>query len=165
MEGVNGRFAQPVVQTSQQSWAETDLNLQSGSGVKPEPEKGDKPGPVTIAAAASAPAESAPATGTDEDTAKPDADAPKPETRVMVFGDSDFASNNVGGVPGNLNLFGNAVNWLAQQEDLISIRPKEAGDRRITLTSNQLYWMQWLTIVLIPAAVLVVGVAAWWRRR
>ena len=165
MEGVNGRFAQPVVQTSQASWAETDLNLQEGSGVKPEPEKGDKPGPVTIAAATSATAESAVTAG-DAAKAAAGGDAPpKPETRVMVFGDSDFASNNVGGVPGNLNLFGNAVNWLAQQEDLISIRPKEAGDRRITLTSNQLQAMQWLSIVLIPAAVLLVGVATWWRRR
>ena len=49
---------------------------------------GDKPGPITVAAAVSAAA--APATD-----AKPgDADAPKPETRVVVFGDSDFATNS-----------------------------------------------------------------------
>jgi ABC-type uncharacterized transport system involved in gliding motility auxiliary subunit len=158
--GVNGRFAQPVVQTSQASWAEVDLNVEGG--VKPEPEKGDKNGPITIAAAVAAPADSAPA------PAAPPAGAdapPKPETRVMVFGDSDFASNNVGGVPGNLNLFGNSVNWLAQQEDLISIQPREAGDRRITLTGNQLWAMQVLTIIVIPAAVLVAGIVSWWRRR
>ena len=160
MSGVNGRFAQPVVQTSQASWAEVNLDLEGG--VKPEPEKGDKPGPVTIAAAVAAPADSTPA------PAAPPAGAdapPKPETRVMVFGDSDFASNNVGGVPGNLNLFGNSVNWLAQQEDLISIRPREAGERRITLTSTQLWYMQLLTIVMIPAAVLLAGIVSWWRRR
>ena len=83
----------------------------------------------------------------------------------MVFGDSDFASNNVGGVPGNLTLFGNSVNWLAQQEDLISIGPRDAGDRRITLTPNQASALQWVSIVLLPAAVLGLGVLTWWRRR
>jgi ABC-type uncharacterized transport system involved in gliding motility auxiliary subunit len=159
-EGVNGRTAQPVVQTSEQSWAETEFTT-SGGAVKPEPEKGDKMGPITIAAAVAAPADSTPAP-----PAEPGAEAPpKPETRVIVFGDSDFASNNVGGVPGNVNMFGNSINWLAQQEDLISIRPRQAGDRRITVTSNQLRVMQLVSILLIPGAVFMAGVLTWWRRR
>ena len=44
------------------------------------------------------------------------------ETRVVAFGDSDFASNGALGVPGNRDLFLNTVNWLAQQENLIAIR-------------------------------------------
>ena len=65
-------------------------------------------------------------------------EALKPETRVVVFGDSDFASNAyAGGALGNMNLFANAISWLAQQENLIAIRPTEAADRRVTMTPQQ----------------------------
>ena len=47
----------------------------------------------------------------------------KAETRVVAIGDSDFASNAALGVQGNRNLFLNTINWLVQQENLISIRP------------------------------------------
>ena len=94
--------------------------------------KGDKKGPITIAAAVSAAA--APA---DAAEARRRADAPKPETRVVVFGDSDFAANGALGIQGNRDLFMNTVGWLSQQENLISIRPKEADDRRLTLTATQ----------------------------
>jgi ABC-type uncharacterized transport system involved in gliding motility auxiliary subunit len=161
--GVNGHVAQPVVQTSERSWAESDLaTVTSDKGVAMEPDKGDKAGPVTIGAAVSAPSEApAPAAG----EAAPAADAPKPETRVVVFGDSDFPSNAYGGVAGNPNLFANAVNWLAQQENLISIRPKQAGDRRVTMTARQQTMVFLTSIFLMPAIVFGAGVYTWWRRR
>ena len=59
----------------------------------------------------------------------------------------------------------NTVNWLSQQESLIAIRPREAADRRITLTANTSAGMFWLSIVFIPAIVLGAGVFSWWRRR
>ena len=57
--------------------------------------------------------------------------------RIMVIGDSDFASNAAAGIQGNADLFVNMNNWLTQQEDLISIHPRDAGDRRITMTADQ----------------------------
>jgi ABC-type uncharacterized transport system involved in gliding motility auxiliary subunit len=48
---------------------------------------------------------------------------------------------------------------------LISIRPREAADRRITLTANSSSAMFWLTLFVIPAIVLGAGVFTWWRRR
>jgi ABC-type uncharacterized transport system involved in gliding motility auxiliary subunit len=87
------------------------------------------------------------------------------ETRVAAIGDSDFASNAYLGVEGNRDLFMNTVSWLAQQESLISIRPREASDRRLTLTAFQITLMFWLSIVVIPGAVLGTGVYTWWRRR
>ena len=92
-------------------------------------------------------------------------DAPKPETRVVVFGDSDFGTNAYAGVPGNSNFFANAVNWLAQQENLIAIRPRDPEDRRITLTRDQEQRIFWLTVLIIPGLILLVGVQTWWRRR
>ena len=161
--GVNGRVAQPIVQTGSRSWAESDLaTLTSDKGVAMEPEKGDKPGPVTIGAAVSAPSEAAAAAPGQP---APAADAPKPETRLVVFGDSDFPTNAYGGVAGNPNLFANSVNWLAQQENLIAIRPKQAGDRRVAMTARQQTMVFLTSIFLMPALVFGAGIYTWWRRR
>jgi ABC-type uncharacterized transport system involved in gliding motility auxiliary subunit len=158
--GVNGRFAQAFVETSAKSWAETDLKtLFSGKPVDFDAAKGDKQGPISIAAAVSAPVPSTPDAGKATD------DTAKPETRVAVFGDSDFASNAALGISGNRDLFMNAVSWLAQQENLIAIRPKEADDRRVSMTANQQLRVLILALFVVPIAVLGSGVYAWWRRR
>jgi ABC-type uncharacterized transport system involved in gliding motility auxiliary subunit len=121
--------------------------------------KGDKAGPISIAAAVSAPATDAPAqTGAA-------ADAPKPESRVVVVGDSDFAANRALGIQGNRELFLNIANWLAQQEDLIAIRPKNADDRPITMTADQGQMVFWFTLIIIPALLFLNGVRVWWRKR
>jgi len=57
------------------------------------------------------------------------------------------------------------VNWLAQQENLIAIRPKDPSDRRLTLTENKTMAILLLSIFVIPGAVLGAGVYSWWRRR
>jgi ABC-type uncharacterized transport system involved in gliding motility auxiliary subunit len=157
--GSNGHTAQNLVETTETSWAETDLKRLTGSGqVAREPSKGDKVGPVSIAAAVAAPLASTPPT--DSNPAQD-----RPETRIAVFGDSDFGSNGLLGFQGNHNLFMNAVNWLAQQENLISIRPKDPQDRRVTLTARQQSFIRLLAIFVIPGAILAAGVQTWWRRR
>jgi gliding motility-associatede transport system auxiliary component len=57
------------------------------------------------------------------------------------------------------------VNWLVQQENLISIRPRDAEDRRITLTAEQERRIFFLTVVIVPGLILLAGVQTWWRRR
>jgi ABC-type uncharacterized transport system involved in gliding motility auxiliary subunit len=157
--GVNGHTAQTFIETSPRSWAETDIKGLVASGqVALDESKGDKKGPVSIAAAVSA-AVTAP------DSKAADANAPKPETRVAVIGDSDFAANSGLGIQGNRDLFMNIVGWLSQQENLISIRPKEADDRRITLTATQQSNIIWLSLLIIPACIFGTGVYTWWRRR
>ena len=155
-----GRVAQTIIETSPRSWAEADVKA-SGE-VALNPEAGDKPGPVSIGVAVTAPAKE-----TAAPAAKPaeGEQPPKPETRNAVIGDSDFAANYALGIQGNRDLFMNAVNWLAQQENLIAIRPKEAGDRRITLTQQRTTGLFWMSIVLVPAIVFGAGAYTWWRRR
>jgi len=157
--GVNGHTAQSFVETSPRSWAETDIKgLLTSGQVALDESKGDKKGPVSIAAAVSA-------TVTPSDSEAAKADAAKPETRVVVIGDSDFAANAGLGIQGNKDLFMNIVGWLSQQENLISIRPKEPDDRRITLTATQQTNIIWLSLLIIPACIFGTGVYTWWRRR
>jgi ABC-type uncharacterized transport system involved in gliding motility auxiliary subunit len=161
------RTAQPVVETSQQSWAESDVKaLAERRAVGFDEAAGDKKGPVPVAAAIAVDAPDQAPAPTPTPGAPPPADAPRRETRVVVFGDSDFASNDgLGIAPGNPDLFVNTINWLAQQENLIAIRPKAPDDRRVTLTEDQ-QTMVWLfTIVMLPGLVIGAGVYSWWRRR
>jgi ABC-type uncharacterized transport system involved in gliding motility auxiliary subunit len=154
-----GRTARAIIETSPRSWAETDLRP-SGE-VEMNEDRGDKAGPVTIGVAVSAPvADSAtPAEAPGED------DAPTPESRVVAIGDSDFAANFALGIQGNSDLFMNTINWLAQQEGLIAIRPREPSDRRLTLTESNVTSLRWMSLIIVPVAVFGAGVFTWWRRR
>jgi ABC-type uncharacterized transport system involved in gliding motility auxiliary subunit len=161
--GEQGRTAQAVIETSGQSWAEKDLaGLMAGKQVSLDAASGDKAGPISLAAAVSAPPTDLPATPAPPAGAEA---PPKPESRLVVFGDSDFAANFGIGIQGNRDLFMNALNWLAQQEGLIAVRPKAPEDRRLTMTSDQLSRVSLLSIFLIPAAVFGLGISTWWRRR
>ena len=84
---------------------------------------------------------------------------------MVVVGDSDFASNRIVALPGNRDIFLNMANWLAQQEDLIAIRPKDPSNRGITLTADQQQRIMLLSIFVIPGLVLAGGVYTWWKRR
>jgi ABC-type uncharacterized transport system involved in gliding motility auxiliary subunit len=157
--GANGHTAQPIIETSQASWAETDIKDLLAQKEPKFDEGKDKQGPVSLAAAVSA------ASTATAPSGKPGEDAPKPETRFVVIGDSDFASNAFLGIPGNRNLYMNFVGWLSQQENLISIRPKEAEDRRLTLTSTQQFWISWFSVAIFPLLIFGAGVYTWWRKR
>jgi ABC-type uncharacterized transport system involved in gliding motility auxiliary subunit len=157
--GSNGHTAQKFLETSPQSWAESDMKGLFATG-RPEldPAKGDKTGPIAVAAAVSA--------AVTADTSTPATpNAPKAETRVVVVGDSDFAGNGAIGLPGNREIFLNIANWLAQQEDLIAIRPKDKNDRPITMTADQGATVAWFTGIIIPGLLLLNGVRVWWRKR
>jgi ABC-type uncharacterized transport system involved in gliding motility auxiliary subunit len=158
----SGKFPQTIVETGPNSWGETDIKMLSTSGeVKREEDKGDKPGPVSLAAAVSSPATDVPPPPAD---AKPD-ETNKPETRVVVFGDSDFATNGWLGFQGNRDLFLNTVNWLSKQENLIAIRPREAQDRGVTMTASQQEFVRLVSKYLIPMLILIGGIVVWARRR
>ncbi|MGH9726491.1 MAG: ABC transporter, partial [Candidatus Acidiferrales bacterium] len=77
----------------------------------------------------------------------------------------EFAANPWIEQQKNGDLFYNAIDWLASEEDLISIRPKSAANRRVTLTQGQAAVLKWLDLVFLPAIVIFSGVMIWWKRR
>ena len=165
--GADGRRAQTLLQTQPQSWAETDVKSLYATG-RPERnvDAGDKAGPVSIAVAASAPATDAPAPPAPAPAANtPATDAPKPETRVVIVGDSDFATNRALGIQGNRDIFLNMANWLAQQENLIAIRPKNPEERPLTMTADQQRMVFYFTLFIVPALLFANGIRVWWKKR
>ena len=159
----NGRAAITIIQTSPRSWAETDMTQLKSGQVELNTDKGDKAGPVSIGAVTATNA---------TDVPKPDAtktatgEQPRtPESRFVTIGDSDFAANYILRTQGNQDFFVNTINWLAQQENLISIRPKPPGDSRLTMTAQQATAVLWMSLLVIPAIVFGTGIYAWWRKR
>ena len=130
--------------SSENSLATIKLN---SSKVDPNDAK-NKKGPMTIAAAGS------------YKTGKENA-----QGRFVVIGSSAWMANSFINFNGNRDLALNTMNWLSSDEDLISIRPKEREDRRITMTRAQMNWVRITSQFLFPLAVVIAGVTVWWRRR
>ena len=93
------------------------------------------------------------------------APAPTGRSRIAVVGDSDFATNSFFHILGNGTLFVNTVSYLAAQENLIGIEPRTFDLPRVNLTNRQMKGTLFLTIVLIPGILAVVGIAVWWKQR
>ena len=130
--------------SSSSSLATHDLN---NPRVNPNDPKNEK-GPMVIAAA-----------GT-YNTGKSNS-----QGRFVVMGSSSWAANSFIRFNGNRDLALNAMNWLSSDEDLISIRPKEPEDRRVTMTSAQMRWVRTTSQFLLPLIVVVAGFFVWWERR
>ena len=121
----------------------------------------DRKGPVPIALVATIggkPPAAADAKKTEE--------APQPgKARVVVFGNSRFASNPLLRLEGNRDLVMNAISWLAEEEDLIAIRPREPKSAPLLLAENQARVFWFVPLVVLPVAVAGVGVGVFVRRR
>jgi ABC-type uncharacterized transport system involved in gliding motility auxiliary subunit len=86
-------------------------------------------------------------------------------SRIAVVGDSDFATNSFFQIMGNGNLFLNTVNYLTARENLIGVEPRTYELPRVNLTNRQMKGTLFLSIILIPALLAVVGTAVWWKQR
>ncbi|HKN47399.1 MAG TPA: ABC transporter, partial [Candidatus Polarisedimenticolia bacterium] len=146
-----------LAQTSQYSWGETNEAEIRSHRVTLDP-GADTKGPLTIAAAITRkPPTPADPAKTQSKTA--------PETRLLVFGDSDFLTNASFNAAGNGDLALNAVAWLSEQEDLVSIRPKTSVPRVVILSPQQAFYYFWTIVALAPVIISAVGVVIWVRRK
>jgi len=85
--------------------------------------------------------------------------------RFVAVGSSSWVANEIKSSSGNRDLFLNMMNWLSADEDLISIRPKEPEDRRLTMTANQMRLAFYSSVLAIPLLILASGLSVWWKRR
>jgi len=151
-----GVQASPLALTSRQSWGETDKNVfQTG---KATPDPNEKTGPLSVALVATVDAQPDP-------KAEGDAAKKTPKARLVVVGTADFASNQFLGAQGNRDFFLNIVSWLAEEEDLISIRAKDPKQNPVVLTSGQSNLVLGLPLLVLPGAVLLCGIAVIMQRR
>ena len=151
--------------TSPDSWAYV------GAGTAPDEnvrfrQGTDRPGPLPVAVlAAIAPANGGTSAGTPESQA---AEKPAGGGRLVVIGDSDFATNFYLNLLGNKDLFMNTVAVLAEDAELVAVRRK--GQPRgsispIFLTAEQGRWIFWIAVVGTPAISMFVGASVAYLRR
>jgi len=133
-----------LILTVDQSWGETDIASIQNNSVKFN-QGTDLVGPIPLAVAAE---------GTNNGG------------RLVVFGDSDFATNAYYGFYGNGDMIVNSIDWAAKEENLISLTPKNTVDRY--LVQPQAYTMGLIllgSMVVLPGIVLVAGIGSWVARK
>jgi ABC-type uncharacterized transport system involved in gliding motility auxiliary subunit len=156
----SGMVVQELAKTSSRSsWAESDLTLKEPIEFSDK----DTRGPLSLAVAVTVPVSGQPAT---PEGASPDAAAAsKKEGRVVAVGDSGFGTNSLLTFQANQDLFMNMVSWLAQDSDLISIRPKDPEVHKLALTQSGQRRFAIFSLFILPGFFIIWGIVAWWRRR
>jgi ABC-type uncharacterized transport system involved in gliding motility auxiliary subunit len=142
-----------IVRTGEESWGERDLDGWIATG-RATYDADDVSGPVPIAVAGSPKLATRPPP--DEETKAP---------RLVVFGDSDFATNEYIENYRNRDLFLNAVNWLAGDDDAIAIRPNVSRASRFDLSTEDYVAIQYFSLFVLPQAIGLLGILVWWGRR
>jgi ABC-type uncharacterized transport system involved in gliding motility auxiliary subunit len=84
---------------------------------------------------------------------------------MVVIGDSDFVTNAYVNFSGNRDFFLNALHWLAEERDLISISATAASFEPMVLTRNQAQILLYVQVLLLPSIVFGLGVFVWQKRR
>jgi ABC-type uncharacterized transport system involved in gliding motility auxiliary subunit len=135
----------PLVQTNERSWGETDFTSLTQGGAEVGMDPTEVQGPLTLAVA-----------GENSTTGG----------RVVVFGTSNFAVDQIFDAYGNGDMFVNSVDWSAEQEALADITPRTPTERTFEIPGQ----FQWILILLssvfiIPGLVVLAGVSTWLSRR
>jgi ABC-type uncharacterized transport system involved in gliding motility auxiliary subunit len=143
----------PLIKTSSNSWAETTLKG------RPELDSKDTPGPVTLGVAVTKDLSGPAPTGSTASgkTGK--------IARLVVIGSADMAANDFTQLlPGNAYLVSNSINWLAEEEALVNIPPKDETPQTVTLTDPQKRRIS-TTVYALPLAAVLLGIFVWWKRK
>lgn len=136
-----------LIRTGPTSWGES--SFREGNF---ERDENDIPGPVPIALAAERNVASHPGKIADH-------------ARLVVFGDLHFINNRFLSMSANSDLFLNTANWLAGDEDRITIRPKAKSGDRLTVTQAELTGIMFFSVNLMPLLILGFGFSVWAVRR
>jgi len=156
-----------LASTSPYSWSETEFKFG-----QPEPPKfdqaRDKKGPINVAAVltiSNRSSEDGQKSNEHKDGKTSDAADQGGQAQILVFGDSDFASNSYFNLQGNSDFFLNSINYLAQQENLITVERTKTLGTPLTLSRFQSQLLFWVGLLLMPAVVLASGLTVFRLRR
>ena len=143
---------QSMVEAAEGYWGETDYNvdINAGGRIDFDPKK-DHVAPLTIAALV-------------EKGALNDPQIQVDSSRMIVVSNPDFLNNDQL-TQSNVDFTLSALNWLLSREELIGISPKTSQAFTLNLTQSDLSRIFWLVLGVIPAAVALIGLAGWIRRR
>lgn len=143
-----GIIARPILATSGEGFATASNNI-SQAGTATFNAKHDTPGPVPIAG----------------EVALKKGDK---LGRIAVFGDADMLNNSLLDQGGNRDLFVNAINWLAEDEEILGERPSREQPFVTTfiLTDRDGRWLLTMSTVVLPGLFFLTGIAVFlWRRQ
>lgn len=189
---VQGVQATPLLLTNQESWAESEIENKE---LTFDP-KSDRQGPLTLGVALNRKVDLVSDTKPPEASVSPSpspdklnaSETPTPspspsptptpaksventkkrseESRLVVVGNSTFATDGMFGQNLNGDVFLNSVSWLSQEDNqTLSIRPKEARNRRLNLQEGQASLLAWMSIIILPLIGFGTAGWIWWRRR
>lgn len=144
-----------ILYSSEDSWAEQNLDAFFASG-ELEKDENDFIGPIPLAIAGTL---THPSQGEALDLNA------NTTSYIVVFGDADFASNQLLSLVKNRDLFLNTVQWLIEGDDNIAIRAPRTRASRFRPTEAQMNVIRILTIFVMPEAIALLGVWVRWRRR
>ncbi len=158
-----GIRVQILASTSPNAWAERDLETLQRGQASYDKDK-DLAGPVPLAVIANI-------TPKGQDIKPQPANAAKKgekkpgEGELIVSGDSDFASNTYFSLYGNGDFFLNAINYLAEEANLITVEARQARNKPMLFTQDQAKALFWIVLVVVPLAVLAAGLVVYRIRR
>ncbi len=87
------------------------------------------------------------------------------QQRVAVIGDADFVANSYIGNAANLDLGVALINWLAEDDSLITIPIKTSIGTQLTLSKTQSIIIGFGFLFALPLLLLITGLTLWWRRK
>lgn len=157
------------------AWGETDPAVMQpspdGEPRVPSFDDKDHPGPLTMAALLNIPVKDAsapptpPADPTKPEDAEKKDDKKEKQAMVAVFGDSDFASNAQFSASVNGDLFLNTISFMAEEEDLLAIRPKDKAKNTLAMSQAQGDLIFYLSLMFVPAMPLILGIYTFLKKR
>lgn len=85
--------------------------------------------------------------------------------KLVVFGDSDFAMNELVDQVNNQDLLLNSLAWLVGEDSQISIRSPEGASGSLSMTLVQGIIMGFITLIVAPGVAIMMAISTWRRRR
>lgn len=161
------RSAKPFCRTGPGAWARFRTGVAAPENAVDLEGTKARPGPISLAVAVSLAGDGS----AEQDTATRNGSESGMRTaRLVVYGDSDFASNSRLSLLGNRDLFLNTVQWLVEDETFITERPRDETIQEkissLVLTAEQTRRLFYITILVQPGAILLIGgLVSYVRRR